>query len=313
MLKMYSHTRAAGGAPEFWDTAWSGGVAPSELLFNAAVCENDPIFPLLRDTVQPGRLFLEGGCGQAQWVKYLSDRGHKSVGIDFAARTVEAVKQAVPALDVRLGNILALPFADGEVHTYYSGGVVEHFESGPEPALAEARRVLAADGWLLCSVPDQSPLRSFLFRRPAAVRDEHLVRPVERTAEEPAPAGMQFFQYVFTEAEFRRRLEDAGFRVERTFGYAIVWGLTELPGIPWLLDSLQKISRRRKRTAGAPGVTAGAAAAHAPASAPAAQVGLLRRALVREDPTTPLFGPALRLLSESCANMRMYVARPAGR
>ncbi len=314
MLKMYNGSSSdAGNSPAFWDHSWDEDQLV-RVLFDPAVCENDPLFPLLQETVRRDRLFLEGGCGQAQWVNYFSVRGQPSVGIDFAEHTVESVKRVAPELDVRLGNILALPFADGQVHTYYSGGVVEHFEGGPEPALDEARRVLAADGYFLCSVPDHSPLRKLLHRGEAPVDADHLVKRVARTESEAAPAGGTFFQYAFTEEEFRARLRTAGFTVERTLGYSVVWGLTELPRVPQLIDLLVKLKQRGRAAPNRAVMVHSEPQPTRPAAAPRSEpppVGLLRRAFVREDPATPLLGPLVRLMRESCANMRMYVARPA--
>ena len=311
MLKMFQAQREAAGSSGFWDESWNADQLPS-VLADPAVCENDPLLPLFRSTLTRDRLFLEGGCGQAQWVKYFSDRGQRSVGIDFAERTISSVRRMLPDLDVRVGNILALPFADGSVHTYYSGGVVEHFEDGPEQALAEARRVIADDGWFLCSVPDESPLRRLLYRGGEVSRPDLdpalLVRRVDRTTGEAPPLGKRFFQYVFREEEFRRRLDAAGFTVERTFGCGLLWGLFEIRGVAPVYQTLLGALRGRfdLHAATAP-VFAAPAADPAFESGP---VGLLRRALVREDPTVPVLGPALRAFRERCANMRMYVARP---
>jgi SAM-dependent methyltransferase len=303
MLKMYHARSAAAGSPDFWDENWEMNQLAS-VLGDPRVCEHNPLFPLFREKLRRDRLFLEGGCGQAQWVKYFGDRGQRSLGIDFAARTIEAVKRFDAALDVRVGNILALPLDDGAVHTYYSGGVVEHFEGGPEPALAEARRVMADDGWFLCSVPDLSLLRGWLAR----ARALGPVRRVERTVEEPAPDGAQFFQYVFSEAEFRARLAAAGFRVERTFSVSMMWGWMEIPGLTALVDGLVALKRRVRRNGAAPRA---AASSDVPAPAPAPRPpDLLRRAFVLEDPTIPLVGAPLRFIRERSANMRMYIAQP---
>src|SRR6266513_271610 len=118
MLKMYQAQVSSGSNAEFWNHNW----APSELarvLADVRIVENDPSYDLLMDKLRRDRLFLEGGCGQGQWVKYLADRGYRAVGVDFAERTIERLHRAAPELDVRVGNITALPFGDGEVHSYY--------------------------------------------------------------------------------------------------------------------------------------------------------------------------------------------------
>ena len=46
-----------------------------------------------------------------------------------------------PELKVSLGDVFNLNFEDGFFGTYFSWGVVEHFEEGPE-IIKEAKRVL---------------------------------------------------------------------------------------------------------------------------------------------------------------------------
>jgi SAM-dependent methyltransferase len=319
MLKMYQGQTSSGSTPEFWDSNWEQNEL-ARVLADVRVVENDPVYELLVDKLRPDGIFLEGGCGQAQWVKYFAERGYRAVGIDFATRTVDKVRRAAPALDVRVGDIHALPFADGEVHSYYSGGVVEHIESGPEPALREARRVMRADGWFLCSVPDESLLRRQLFRSVETDRRDlepplAVVR-VDRTAQEPARAGMEFFQYAFTEAGFTRLLEDAGFTVESTFGYGLIWGLMELPWFqPLYRGAFASLSRLRdllRARSAAPTSSEGDVTVGAPSVRGRGHGASdwLRRALVKEDRDTAALGPLIGLLCEYCSNMRMYVARP---
>jgi SAM-dependent methyltransferase len=324
MLKMYQEQIGSGSTPEYWDHSW-GQAELAKLLADVRIVENDPVHALLMEKVRPDGLFLEGGCGQGQWVKYFHDRGYRAVGIDFAARTIERIHRVAPELDVRVGNIMALPFADGEVHSYYSGGVVEHIEGGPEAALREARRVLRPDGWFLCSVPDHSLLRRRLFRSERTDRpdlDPKLtVMRVDRTVATSAPAQLDFFQYAFSEAEFTRLLADAGFEVERTFGYSFVWGLMELPRFASLYRGAfalaSGVRARLRRPAGDDGAAAatGSAPSVAPVAPPSAPSGhpfgdWLRRAMVKEDRATPVVGPLVGLLCEYGANMRMFVARP---
>jgi SAM-dependent methyltransferase len=312
MLKMYQEAIAAGSTSEYWDDSWDHA---SPIAEGARNCVNDPLFPLLDSTLQRDRLFLEGGCGTGHWVKQFHDRGYRAVGLDFASRTVDRLHATAPELDIRLGDIRELPFADGEVHTYFSNGVVEHFEDGPELALAEARRVMAPDGWFLCSVPDACFLRDrVLFSSEvtdlALFKPRMQVRRVDATRTEQADS-LPFFQYAFTKAEFEEKLQRAGFRVERSFGYALLWGLLQIPGAQLAADGIQNAARRLRR--------APQAAAAPVAVAPQEPVGEIRRgrlrelfirALVKEDRQLPILGPLVGFAAEHCSNMRMFVARP---
>lgn len=321
MLKMYQEQSSSGSSSEFWDACWEPRQL-AEFLADARVVENDPIYPLLVEKLRPEGLFLEGGCGPAQLVKYFSDRRYRVVGVDFAERTIERLRQVAPELDLRVADIMALPFADGEVHSYYSGGVVEHIESGPEPALDEARRVLADDGWFLCSVPDASSLRQRLFARGRT--DRHDLEPslvvtrVAHTVAEPPPDGLEFFQYAFTTEEFTKLLENAGFTVDHTFGYNFIWGLMEVPGFRAVHDTALALARSLRDRLRPPTREPSSAPVTPSISAPPmlatpGEGGFWRRALLKEDRTTPLLGPLIDYACEHTASMRMYVARPAPR
>ena len=325
MWKMYNRNAPSGSTGAFWDQVWDQGTVFVKGPANTRVCEGQgPLARLMLARVVPDRLFLEGGCGPANWARYFHERGHRSVGVDFAPRAVERVKHLDPTFDIRVGDVNALPFADGEVHSYYSGGVVEHFETGPEPALREARRVLASDGYFFCSVPDSNIIRTGVAFR---LNGGHPAREVQETRQEPTSPDLSFFQYTFGKQEFISRLEDAGFRVEDEFGYSLVWGLMEFPGVPWVVESSRRLlalSRPANSNAGN-GATPGngfPAAAGAGSAVPAdgsmtassGTKGVLRRAIERvalqEDTTIPVVGPLIARLREHCSNMRMYVARP---
>jgi hypothetical protein len=132
----------------------------------------------------------------------------------------------------------------------------------------------------------------------------------ETRADDSADAGKPFFQYAFTAKEFGRLLDEAGFTVVRTHGYAIYFGLMELPLAGRVLDWAQ-----RRRQGGLP-------RAEAPISAPvtpervtpapiATPPSLAKRVLVSEDVSVPLAGLPLRLLRWAAANMMMYVCKPS--
>ena len=77
----------------------------------------------------------------------------KIIGVDYAKNTVKRIKEICPELDIREGNVFNLNFPDNFFGTYYSWGVVEHFEDGPEPILKEAYRVLERGEFVnFCSI-----------------------------------------------------------------------------------------------------------------------------------------------------------------
>lgn len=303
------HEAGYGGSADYWEGEWDDGGFDEALRF----CDVDPLRPLFERYAPAGSRLLEGGCGRGQYVAYLSGRGVRAVGLDFEPRALERLRARRPGLMLCAGDVAALPFADETFDAYYSGGVVEHFEAGPERALRECRRVLKPTGTLLISVPYHSPLRAAVapFRKGA-------VRRVARTEVDRAPtAGMEFWQYAFTTREFERLLGEAGLRVAGRQGYAVMWGMHDLPFFARLKSALG----RRRGNGAAAGTTTGAAPAgsstagaappSAPSSRPApptpASPSTLKRLLISEDASVPVAGHFVRALRWACGNMMMYV------
>ena len=85
--------------------------------------------------------------------------GYKSVGIDFAKKTVEKTKEVFPELDIKVGDVRNLPFPDNYFVGYWSIGVIEHFWELYSDILKEIRRVLMSRGYTFLTFPYMSPLR----------------------------------------------------------------------------------------------------------------------------------------------------------
>jgi SAM-dependent methyltransferase len=307
---MYARTAHGGGEDSAtWEQAWGAHDHAGWFRDAARICHNDPISRWVEPAVARGGLFLEGGCGLAHWVKWLHHRGQRAIGLDFAPKLMSSARALDPELRLLVGDVLKLPLADGMVGVYLSNGVVEHWEDGPAAALAEARRVLAPDGVFLCTVPDASWLRRWLFRRDMTERGTLTARTVDETRVEPAPSGFAFYQYAFETEEFVARLRAAGFAVEEAVGESLMHGLFEVPGLKRAYQAAYNVARRlrpRRRAAGRSATATAAASAFdvEPRSS------LLERALIREEPELPLVGPLVARAAEYCSTMRMYVARP---
>lgn len=302
------HGSGYGGSADFWEGEWDDGGFDEALRF----CDVDPLRPLFERYAPAGSWLLEGGCGRGQYVAYLSERGVRAVGLDFEPRALERLRARRPRLMLCAGDVAALPFRDQTFDAYYSGGVVEHFEAGPERALSECRRVLKPTGTLLISVPYHSPLRSAVvpFRNGA-------VRRVARTEVDRTPtAGMEFWQYAFTAGEFEKLLNDAGLRVVGTQGYAVTWGLHDVPFFTRFKDALDKRRSNGASVNASPTATSAAtrarrAANDAPSSSTSSSSSphssTLKRLVISEDTSVPVAGLFVRALRWACGNMMMYV------
>ncbi|MGE3188970.1 MAG: hypothetical protein AB7N90_04745, partial [Vicinamibacterales bacterium] len=98
----------------------------------------------------------------------------------------------------------------------------------------------------------------------------------------------------------------------KTQGYAVLWGLHDIPGLQRLVS---RLSASRGPAAGA--VTgaafgeAGSSGAPAASTQPSGVRGWLKRLVVAEDETLPGGGWAVRVGRWFCSNMMMYVCVPA--
>jgi SAM-dependent methyltransferase len=182
---------------------WLMGESVAESI---ALCEYETTYPLFFKYLPREGRILESGCGTGRWVFYLRQRGFNVTGIDLARAALEIAKAYDPSAPVLLDDVLHSQFPDRSFDAAISLGVVEHFEEGPQRALAELRRILKDDGILLISVPVHNPARRFLFP-PLRKMYHWFVRRRETWS------SMTFWEYRYTQKEFRSYLEGAGFEI----------------------------------------------------------------------------------------------------
>lgn len=112
---------------------------------------------------RPGETALDLGCGPGTDLGALARAVAPSgrvIGVDSSQEMVEQARGRtgdLAAVEVRLGDIHALPLADGSVDRARTDRVLQH-ATHPGQALAEARRVLRPGGRLVMAEPDWDSL-----------------------------------------------------------------------------------------------------------------------------------------------------------
>lgn len=172
---------------------------------------------------------IEAGCGLGYYVLALARRGYEIEGVEWSREAVRLIKKRYPRLKIKTGDVRKLKVKDGYYSGYISLGVVEHFRSGPEDYLREANRVLKKGGMVFISVPYFN-----LLRRIKSILGFY----------RGSPAGLDFYQYAFTEAEIENVIQKSGFKVIDNFHYDAYKSLREeIPILKKILFKKQNSSK----------------------------------------------------------------------
>ncbi len=191
-------------------------------------CTRDEATPIIERHFPQGTRLLEAGCGAGRWVRFLQDRGHKMIGLEYSHETVEMVKRHWPDLDIVEGDCERSPFPDGSFDGALSFGVVEHWVEGPQRPLRELLRVLKPGGKAYISVPCWNSIRRIkkaLWWDEITQAPRSLAQRILRGTPKPLsrvdrrylfpvfPAWGEFFEYRMSPIDFRAEVEKAGFEV----------------------------------------------------------------------------------------------------
>ena len=107
--------------------------------------------------LSPGRTALDVGCGPGALTARLVDRlGLPAVAaVDPSAPFVEAVRQRIPGLDVRVGRAEELPWPDDSFDVA-AAALVVHFMRDPVAGLRQMGRVVRPGGAVAATVWDHA-------------------------------------------------------------------------------------------------------------------------------------------------------------
>lgn len=155
-----------------------------------------------------GRRVLDAGCGSGLYCQLLLERGARVTGVDESARMVAHARRRLADRDVelRVADLRdPLPYGDGSFDGVLSALTLHYLEDWAPP-LAEFRRVLAPDGWLLLST--HHPGSDVAHFKPARYLD---VEPLEDTIDWAGP--IRFYRRPMS--RIINQLAQAGFAIER--------------------------------------------------------------------------------------------------
>lgn len=142
----YDSTRKA------WEEIWDSASVEIELETVRYTRSMETIEKYLPYLPKDG-IVLEAGSGLSAIVLTLQSMGFRVMGMDYAENALHTSRAYDPTLNLFAGDVHKLPVADNSVGAYLSFGVLEHFEHGMGPALAEAYRALRPGGTLVLTIP----------------------------------------------------------------------------------------------------------------------------------------------------------------
>ena len=105
-----------------------------------------------------GKRILDAACGEGYGSALLAKNASSVEAVDISEQTITHARERygqLEGLDFHVADCTALPFGDDEFDRIVSFETLEHLEAQDE-LLAEFRRVLKPDGFLILSSPDKA-------------------------------------------------------------------------------------------------------------------------------------------------------------
>ncbi len=124
-----------------------------------------------------GARILDAACGEGYGSALLAESAESVTGVDIDPETIGHARRRyghLRNLNFEVADCTRLPFEDGEFQQVVSFETLEHLAE-QEALLAEFRRVLAGDGFLVLSSPDKA-----VYSEQQGFVNEHHVRELYR-------------------------------------------------------------------------------------------------------------------------------------
>jgi trans-aconitate methyltransferase len=151
-------------------------------------------------SVQPGESILDLGCGDGQLTLRLAAMGANVHGVDSSLEMVEAARARGAAAD--LARAESLPYLDASFDAVFSNAAL-HWVRGQDAMIAQVHRVLRPGGRFVAEMGGHGNI--------AAIRIA-LIAALARHGFEDLEDEVNYYP---TPEAYRKRLERAGFLIER--------------------------------------------------------------------------------------------------
>ena len=137
---------------EYWDRRWRDSGHDADSFGDLTIY---PIRYAEMVMTDPKARALEIGCGLGRVVKHYHRKGFSIAGLERSKVAVERLHTESPDLDIRQGDVTALPYADAQFDVALAFGLYHNLEDGLDKALCETSRVLEPGGRFAISMrPD---------------------------------------------------------------------------------------------------------------------------------------------------------------
>ena len=237
LLKLYIPSHKGEGMDQ-WEKWWATE-RTSKLIEGFA---SDPIIGLMKDVMPPAAPILEAGCGPGYIVHLMREAGFPMVGIDFVGGSLVNGKSFDRSLPVIQGSVDKLPLADDSLGGYFSGGVIEHFEHGPDQVVQEAFRTLQPGGRMVIHFPCTNIYRRLIsFFRQGPFRIGTWTATKQKTVCRTIPFNSDwvFFAYLYDIDDVDTILRSAGFKIGQKSRIGFVRGMYDIGIVRRILQGLQ--------------------------------------------------------------------------
>lgn len=184
---------------DFWDQQWTNSAQSIEKWIKTK--KNYFYLSMVNKYIAKGCSVMDAGSGLCDKVYALEKADYAAYGLDFATKTLERVKEAIPNLRIFGGDVTNIPLSNESLDGYLSLGVIEHFWFGYDDILKEAYRVLKTGGYAFISCPYMSKFRIHKVKQS---------RYCTKVFSDHEPEG--FYQFLLKQEDIIEKMESIGFK-----------------------------------------------------------------------------------------------------